>query len=331
MTEQSGYLRIDAELKTDAGTHFATCDSLHSRRDHQRPKETAWHLMIDRPLYRPGDRLQGRVAVRENWINPEPKEPGVLAEVLANAPVRLAIKVGAEELASLTGHTNNEGTFPFDLEIPKTSSLGGLSFQLFLMSQEHPDRLVSIGYQHQGVICTFKRPPLLLDIDSPTQWTPGDANPIVRLSAKWPNGAKASHLKSKATLSYGVFSNVADLSLDDEGQCELHIPLKEWDFSHTRDHQIDVALETTAPDGQTIRSGATIHLPTTSDSGSFSGQQGRSLQAPRLIFVGETAQVHLSGMPGDVILLSVVERSFRQSHVLRLTLLKRAACTARTT
>ena len=206
------------------------------------------HLMLDRPLYRPGETIQGRVVLRRCRFDGEGLDAVARPEVAADQPLTLRAFANRADELCCSGRTDTHGVFAFALPLPVDAELGGASFEIDVPGDPKP---VTVAWEYHACrIANFRRPALLLDVNGPAEGKLDGEDPEVVLHAAWASGAPAAGMAVTATATTwgregGAMRESFDLSTDRDGCATLIVALAHLGS----DDRVGILFTVETPDG----------------------------------------------------------------------------------
>lgn len=294
-------------------------------RDTARPELTA-HVVVDRPLYRPGDVVRGRIVVRRH--NPRPLDTlfGPVAVRPSSAPLAghaLALRVGFDcgirRRIALT--TDAHGVATFEIPLRLSDPPGTLRLTAWLpaaaggpwegiATDQDLGPHVPLLDESPAEIREFRRPPLLLDVTGPEHWAPGSPDPEILVAAHHPSGAPAAGGRGRARARIRSFDHEAPFELDGEGRACVRLRLGDLDLQD-RAWDSGWSVHVVAPDGQEVSEGRSLVIgmpagerrpPATEP---VRARKTLSLTGPDLrVRAGDEASFDLEGPAGAAVLVT---------------------------
>ncbi|MCA8970053.1 MAG: hypothetical protein KDC95_09730 [Planctomycetes bacterium] len=219
------------------------------------------HVFVERPLYRPGQRIRGRVVVRN--VNPTSEEDGdsgihAQGQLLRHRTATLTLWPRQRHSVSVEGRFDALGVFEFEADVPDDVPMGSVYAELVLA---HDDR------ESLGKICSvdsFRRSPVIAKLDAPATIAAiaDGAAARAQLSARWSGGAVAAGARARIHARCGELEQTIDTTLDERGRLQIVLPTSGRDASICDGMEAGIRLETTVigPDGQPVRSSAYIEF-----------------------------------------------------------------------
>lgn len=272
------------------------------------------HVMLDRPIFRPGETVFGRIVLRScAW------EGEGLASVPSSttaADVNAVVVVTSDSLGErrLPARTDTFGHAPFSFVIPAEAAPDE-RFEFALELPEHDERGEPLRLP-AGPLCSvanFRRQAVHVVIDAPATVTPELASVDVSVGVSWASGGPAANLDVKATVERDdAAERVQQLALqtDATGRATLRVPV-----ANTSTHRVDVRFSVTGPDGKQLLESRRLTIePPRGEAEALAPAAWLSRAVPELEFgsavVGAPCPVRLRGRPGEQVLV-VIGRSAR--------------------
>ncbi len=224
--------------------------SLHPR------KEYLGHVVVDRPLYRRGETVKGRVVLQQMKHSAVTGLASLETHAMSLSPVSKKVSVRVHWSGSrgvtIEGQTDTRGVFAFTAAIPKGANLGLGYVELKVIDAPEGDRkaatTIDVDERALFTIRQFKRPPVLLEVAGPDEVDRGDVFKL-SIAAEFASGSPAGglHISARAFDDVGV-ERVVTAQLGRDGRFEL--PVATDCFDHGDSVRVDVSV--TAPDGQVL-------------------------------------------------------------------------------
>jgi len=339
------------------GSHRKTVLLARSGSFREIPPEVRAHLFCDRPIYRPGETVSGRLLVRRHdsrlplkgllgsTVDSEP-----LSSPLADRAVVVEFVHGEDTKQRFHLRTDSFGAACFSIRLPLTTPMGSTEVRAWVpLDRENEFRWAASKDDDRGPhaslgswssafdIQEYKRPPLLWEVEWPEARQRKDSAPAVSISARYPSGAPACGLKGRFAASVNQMEQTVPFVLDSRGRATVILAAEELDLPPGK-VEIDCRVSITAADGQTLTEQNRIVFVPDSwfDSDSSPRSAGRNLPAHarhrdrdtrlRLSFpkerwsAGEPLPVSLTGPPGAPVLLTIGRASLLDARVVTLDL-----------
>lgn len=276
-SEPGRSLRLRATaIDASGATHPAFVDWTTAAPEMQRARVTM-HAETDRPLYRAGETVRGRVLLRrhdptaiDSFFGKNGAKP--TSSPLANRAIEIYGEYPGASPTPIRATTDDFGVAPFEFQLEPGSPTGHISLRVEISAEvdEFKADQRSINGRHASVridsrtlarIYQFKRPPLLLDCDAPTEWDRRTADPVVTVRGTLASGVPAEGIDGKATIYFaGSFEHVP-FRLDGRGEAKIRLALSEWKLDPGESY-VMTKIEVTAPDGQVLRESlASMRIP----------------------------------------------------------------------
>jgi hypothetical protein len=282
------------------------------------------HVMVDRPIFRPGETVLGRVVLRNcSWNGGD--FAGVPSTAAAgNVSAVVVVASGSLGERRLSVRTDAHGFAPFSFVIP-AEALPNERVEVSIELQERDAQGEPLRLR-AGALCSvasFRRQAVQLAIDAPVAVEPNTTSVDVSLNATWASGGPAAELEVEATVERSeAWGRRQKLSLrtDGLGRATVRLPLE-----GTQTRRIYVEFKVTGPDGKRI---SEQHSVTIADRAAEHEQNAEpawlSLAVPQLDLVagavGDTGRITLRGKPGEQVLVVVGRGANARVHSVRLDL-----------
>jgi len=308
LTEKA--LQADREL-------FVTADNQRARveldwHDATYASAERWqvHMMVDRPIHRPGEKVQGRFVLRETSRQGDGLDAVLNSKPAANQAYELRVFAEGDEVR-LVGRTDENGVGSFDVAVPAPFKQGPVPVQLFIDGAEAP-----IYKGHPCSVVSFHRPAMLVAVLGDTAVT-NEESANAAVQARWASGAPAAGLRVKAKLrvwtkNHGVRSEEHQLATDATGIATLKIPVRKLAATYVR-----VDFTVTMPTGiKELRHFIDVRdsVAETPRERSFRRESAPRLLVPEVVVAEESYEIGVRGKPNEQVLL-VVGRGKRMRAV----------------
>ncbi|HEX5053782.1 MAG TPA: alpha-2-macroglobulin family protein [Planctomycetota bacterium] len=237
------------QLEGDAGSAWL---EIHDG-DIDRPRRPTWlaHGMVDRPLYRPGETVQGRIVLRScTWAGDGLASVPSTA-VAADQPLRVLVDLGSVGNVELPGRTDAHGVFSFSFVAPAELQPGSwLPFAVELPGADFDGKPLRVD---AGTLCGtafFRRQAVRVRVDGPDLVPAGTAFAEIAAIAEWSSGGPAAGLDVRAHVTVradGEHEQAVTLRTGDDGRCVVRVPLAALGVSWAW-----IDFDVTGPDGQLV-------------------------------------------------------------------------------
>lgn len=317
--DRRGTVVVDGVMHTpDGGVHRCQARSSNPGRHGTTSRWTA-HVMVDRPLYRPGETVHGRIVVRRHREH----LTDALIDRLSTPESSPAAGLGLDLEVTLPGNkkqklalkTDDFGVASFTTEIPKGSSLGSIRYH-FRRDKE------TLLDTRPASVSAFKRPPILVDLEGPTLWTKGTKAPRATVSAVWPWGTPAAGLAGTVRATINGFPHHKGFTLDTDGRATIDLDLPGLSALEAGQH-VSASIEVRAADGQVMRKswGVSVKRPESSATHTARIDQTRiRLDGPNgRITAGDPAEVRVTGPANQAVLVTVARETLVSAHAVVLS------------
>lgn len=234
-------------LQTDAGSAWLEMNG-SSDDDKVRASWVA-HGMVDRPLYRPGDRVQGRVLLRScSW-----QGQGLAAvpstRVAADQPLRVVVDLGSVGQLDLSGRTDTNGLFPFSFVVPAELPPGSwLPFTVALPGVDADGKPLRVHLGQLGGTAFFRRPSVSLRVDGPEEVKADVEFVEVAATVEWASGGPAADLDVRVEITarrHHWRQEAQLLRTGDDGRAVVRVPIAALGAE-----MIWIEFHVTGPDGR---------------------------------------------------------------------------------
>ncbi|MBN2489935.1 MAG: hypothetical protein JXQ29_03685, partial [Planctomycetes bacterium] len=329
-------LEIAASIEDASGIHTTSLSAnvpAAAGADDLLPELDA-HVLTDRPLYRAGETIEGRLVVRVHRPAPMPgllPAAGVkpVTEPLAGRELRLEVELPKAKPAVLDLVTDAWGVAPFSIRLAPTAAPGEIRLSAW-MPLEPGERFAGmdarsdapkvrvLGVTQPAQIQDYKRPPLLLEVAWPEVKSRNE-NPVIVVTARHPAGTPAAGLAGTATVSAGARWSERPLRheepfvLDAGGRAEIRLGLSRLEVPADCSFWVDAEVTVTAADGQRVRRGPGImYRHETSPSAPPAAEPSATIDVTGpggRAKAGEPVTVKVQGPAGAPVLLSVARET----------------------
>ncbi len=317
-------LAVRVEPPNGGGEHRADVACSLPDPQEKRPRLSA-HIVVDRPIYRPGEVVRGRVVVRRHDARPGSAAP------LSERDLKIEYRSGSGPTRTLAARLDGFGVAPFSIPIRASDALGPLAIEVVLPLREEESfagesrsdergRHVALLSEWPARVVEFRRPPLLLDVTAPDEWRRGDADPEIAVSAQFPTGVPAAGLEGVARASVGSVRDARALALDAAGRARVRLALGEMTLSPGAAALASVAIEIAAPDGQTIRESRSIRIAHGPEARAAPARAAPlSIACPEgRVAIGSPAEIAIAGSPRSEVFLTVSSEAIFDARVVTL-------------
>ena len=255
------------------------------------------HLWVDRPLYRHGEKVQGRVVVRRHLPDgtgrvvsaPPPADTEVVIEAFTGKAWRLRTRAS----------TDAWGVAAFCWEVPDAAAVGPVEVRCSSGGTE--------ARFEPFVVRAFSRPPLTLDLTCAAVAGTQQATTL-RLAARYSTGAAAAGLRARVVARLGRLDDAREFQLDAEGRAEVPLALHEVPPGR-RQGRVRVEVELESPDGQVLRETRFVAMQPDAPS---------PTARAAIRIAGEVARVAVRGDAHERLLVCAVRDRLLAARVVRL-------------
>ncbi|MBK8976233.1 MAG: hypothetical protein IPM29_09915 [Planctomycetes bacterium] len=326
-----------SRLVVESGAHRADVNPSAIAMATALPSHAVAHVLVDRPLYRPGDRVQGRAVIR--------RVDAAAGDAIDEAPlgaqhVRLRFLLGRDRELEETATTDGHGAATFAVRLPDDCAAGRVLVTAELADApddlrdpKRPDAAVVLARRVLFEVTDFRRPPILLSLHAPS-WASRDESIELVVHGEWAAGGAAADLPVTVSLAALGLSQIVDARLGADGALRIPLALAELPLP-PESFRVDVSATVTAPDGQRIDAEARVRVRAAAErpepTEPARGHAARLTVAGRPERAGEPVLVTIEGAPGAHVLLGIASRRFREARSLVLDADGRATTTVETT
>ena len=220
---------------------------------HDEAASARWlvHAMVDRPVYRPGETVQGRLVLRTCRWEGEHFAAVPMTAPAANVPVTLLRDRGTSDAERLPLCTDARGLASFSFVVP-AETLPGHEFDLAVELPEtnaKGEPLV-LGMRDLCGVANFRRQAVRLAIDGPESAPPDADHLDVTARAEWSSGGPAAGLDVMAAIYARAGwerEEAVALRTDAEGRATVRVPI-----AGVGPLWVDVDFSVTGPDGKAV-------------------------------------------------------------------------------
>ncbi|MBN2491424.1 MAG: hypothetical protein JXQ29_11305 [Planctomycetes bacterium] len=240
----SGYAHVEVR----SGAHVARADVSGVGQTLAVSEGLRAHVFCERPLYRPGETVHGRIFVRR--IEAVDGRP-------AGTPVRggfcaLRLWPGRKDEQLRFGMLNASGVLTFVARIPETTAHGRVAGQLELGGEK-------LDLQDLFRVDPFRRSPLLVELEAPQRLAPGPAA-TAELRARWSHGPVAAGAPVQLRARIWPLTHELETRLGRDGTLRIELPHDEAFFTR-RGQDLELSATVRGPDGQGVTRTCEIGLP----------------------------------------------------------------------
>ncbi len=329
---------VSATFERDGGQHRARTQ-IHRHYEEIIDRRYTTHLMVERPLVRPGETLPGRVLIRQHQAPnaPAAREEGRAPQSssAASQPIALRIHVPGQEPEVRKATADADGIHAFEVNIPRSAPPGGVMIEAFLpIAMDDPSGL---GFEtfpdgsrwHQLVerevaeLREFVKPPLFLSMAGPSSWKQGEADPVLTVSATYPTGTPAVGQRGTLQFNLGPYSHRETFALDARGEAQTTLALSSLALKPTG-HSVQTTVSVTAPDGQTLTARHSVSIAAPANpAGAADPQPSEDLsirfERPSTTWRdGEEIAILLSGPAHTAVLVTAVRTHHMEARAVVL-------------
>ena len=260
-----------------------------SRPNRVRTAETL-HLMLDRPVFRPGETVQGRVLLRHHEFSGAERKPE--ARPLGAEPVEVSLRLPGERRVERVLTTDLLGNATFAIDLPDDVDPGQAIMEI--RHREFTQR------ESAFEIRAYRRPSVNCRIDLPIAFEPGKAL-TVDIHGTFAAGGPAPRQKGLLTVAH---SHGIPVALDTNGFTRIVVPAEVLSGLGART-SIPLQLELLGPEGVAARAEALLVLRDVP-------------REPDSAVVGEKLAVRVRGKPADIGIVCVAHDRLLACRVVTL-------------
>lgn len=273
------------------------------------------HTMVDRPLYRPGETVQGRVVLRTCTWQGDGLAAVPSTQVAAGRDVKVIIDLGTAGKVTLPGRTDERGVLPFSFVVPAEVDPGTwFDFAVELPETNTKGEPLRIGRDRLCGTSFFRRQAVQLAVDGPAQVAAEAEIAEVAITASWASGGPAAGLDVRATVTAWrsrAREETLALRTDEAGRAVVRIPVAKLETKWVR-----VQFVVTGPDGRSSQESHQLRVVRKDEPQEQEEERDRWSWRSRGVselelgpaVVGRSCRVALRGKPREQVLL-VVGRS----------------------
>jgi hypothetical protein len=301
----SGELR----LRGERGTSWLSASTSHDEADSGR-----WlvHVMVDRPVYRPGETVQGRLVLRTCRWDGEHFAAVPTTAPAENVPVTLVRDAGTADAAKQALRTDGNGLASFSFVVPAETPPGhNFDFAVEVPETTGKGEPLALEVRELCGVANLRRQAVLLAVDEPQSVTAAAEHVDVSARAEWSSGGPAAGLDVKAAINARdgwEREEAVALRTDAEGRATVRVPI-----ASVGPRWVNVDFTVTGPDGKAVvaRHMLKVVRPGGPDA-KTEAEEWRKYPVPEIevgeATVGAPCRVTLRGKPGLRVLV-VVGRS----------------------
>jgi len=293
-------------------------------------QELRGHVLTDRPLYRPGETVRGRVLARIHGharlagLLEDPADRPVTAP-LAGRKVKLEVRLPSRRL-EIACVTDAWGVAPFEIPLRKSDAPGGIGLRVEVerraddgFGEKMKPWATLVSWARPARIDAFKRPPLLMSVEWPDLEKGDRRSPVVRVKANHPTGTPAAGTQGSVRAALGSLHHRLPFVLDTKGEARIAIDLHHLERPD-RYVGLDLHVSLTAADGQVITRQRTLTWSRSRARPSHESRDHRlTVKAhPRRTAPGQAVELTVTGSPHAPVLLSIARETLFQTRVLTL-------------
>jgi hypothetical protein len=223
------------------------------------------HTMVDRPLYQPGETVQGRIVLRScTWSDSTSSRVPTTAPA-PDQPVQIVVDLGSLGERVLPARTDAHGIAAFSFVVPAEVDPGTwFNFAVQMPETNADDKPLRL---YSGYLCgtsNYRRQAVRVSVVGPEKVL-ADA-PFVEIVAlaEWASGGPAAGLDVTARVNArNGWEREEKLSLrtDADGRATVRVPVAGFGAQW-----ISVDFEVTGPDGLTVRDRCTVDVLAPTDA-----------------------------------------------------------------
>ncbi|MCB9891465.1 MAG: hypothetical protein H6833_07450 [Planctomycetes bacterium] len=272
---------------------------------------TTAHLMVDRPLYRAGETVQGRILLRRH----APSGEGIATTPLASRALVVRLAVPAQDPLVVAARTDEHGVAAFTCRLPEGVRSGEVDVSCF--EEDSGDPIAR--WWSALEIASFHRPPVFVQLEGPEGHVPFGKAVAFTVHATYAAGGNAAGLRVEVVAKVDDFEERVVTFLDGQGHARIQLSLDELPDS-VAPTSIHLTAVVTSSDGQRIDMYRKLWLQAKPSSvPSVSPRSDRvAILCDDEGVAGIPLHVQLHGPPRTSMLLSVQANVWREMHSVRL-------------
>lgn len=218
--------------------------------------EERWrvHAMVDRPVVRPGETVQGRIVLRRCSRVGEGRMRVPTTTVASACDVRVRASFGDAGTEVCTGRTDEHGLFAFAIEVPEVAAPAArIELRVEVPDMDADGAPLQLDAGGLFAIAHFERAATSLATEGP-ELLPESRDAVeVAAVVRYASGAPVEGQLVNAE----VLGRATALRTGPDGRASLRIPLAEWEAGRLRAQDeralrswdLEVVFRTTGPDG----------------------------------------------------------------------------------
>lgn len=270
------------------------------------------HVMVDRPVFRPGETVLGRLVLRTcRWDGEGFARVPTTAEA-ADVAVTLVVASGSSGAIRRPLRTDGRGLAAFSFVVPAEAAPGeNLKFAVELPETDTKGEPLRLGAGELCGVAAFRRQAVMLAVDGPESAKADDDHVDVTVCAEWSSGGPAAGLDVKAAINARdgwEREEAVALRTDAEGRATVRVPI-----ASVGPRWVNVDFTVTGPDGKAVAARHMLGVARPSDPDAKpAAEEWRKYAVPEIELgeatVAAPCHVTLRGKPGLRVLV-VVGRS----------------------
>jgi hypothetical protein len=179
------------------------------------------HLMVDRPLYRPGETIRGRILLQGLQWHDVDQDVKVTTRRCAEQTIILRAFHDTDHAQTLELQLDERGVAGFEVAIPADFAPGEVRFRGRIATEKHDDLVLD---STPAQVASFVRPAISLRCEGPNEYAADDRGEFeVTLRANWASGGPAAGLQVDAVAWNGYRSERRQLRTGPHGRATLPI------------------------------------------------------------------------------------------------------------
>jgi hypothetical protein len=222
----------------------------------RRDTEERWlvHTMVDRPVVRPGETVQGRIVLRRCSRDGEGRMRVPTTTPASACQVRVRANFGDAGEAMCSGRTDEHGLFAFMIEVPEiATATGAVQVRIDLPEVDAEGKVLQLDAGGPFAVAHFAPAATSLATEGP-ELLPESSDAVeVTAVVRYASGAPVEGQLVRAV----VEGHPTALRTGADGRASLRIALAEWqalllrtyDDRRSRPEALEVQFRSTGPDG----------------------------------------------------------------------------------
>ncbi|HZN41229.1 MAG TPA: alpha-2-macroglobulin family protein [Planctomycetota bacterium] len=239
----------EVSLHGEAGD--AWLDLAEERAGEVRRRDWVMHGMVDRPLYRPGETVQGRVVLRACSWSGDGATAVPSTTIAADQPLRVVVDLGVVGRHELAGRTDAHGVFAFTFAVPaEVQPDTWFDFSAVVPTADRKGE-EQIGLGSLCGAAAFRRQAVRLRASGPEEVPPGTDAVEVVATVEWASGGPVGGVDVRVHVQADGARDLEEnheLRTGDDGRVVVRAP-----FASIGAGRLKFDFEATGPDGHVER------------------------------------------------------------------------------